>query len=189
MQGSCRSHSDEAHLSQLLFSPKLYLHFGLENSSQIFLLPSSSWEELTMPFPLFLPSVHLNNDMYLYIWGFPGGSVGKESAWNEGDTGDMGSVPGLGRSPGGGHATHSSILAWRILMDRGAWQAAVCGAAKSQTGLKLLSMLACKHLYVCLFSFSLLKRVCKQTRESRLSFRCCEDRELAFSLFFSLYLI
>ena len=31
---------------------------------------------------------------------FPGGSDGKESACN---TGDLGSVPGLGRSPGGGH--------------------------------------------------------------------------------------
>ena len=31
-----------------------------------------------------------------------------------GDTRDTGSVPGLGRSPGGGHATHSSILAWII---------------------------------------------------------------------------
>ena len=30
------------------------------------------------------------------------------------DTGDSGSVPGLGRSPGEGNATHSSILAWRI---------------------------------------------------------------------------
>ena len=28
-------------------------------------------------------------------------------------------------------ATHSSILAWRIPMDRGAWQAAVSGVAKS----------------------------------------------------------
>ena len=28
--------------------------------------------------------------------------------------GDVGSVPGLGRSPGGGNDTHSSILAWRI---------------------------------------------------------------------------
>ena len=149
---SYRSHSDEAHVSQLLFSPKLYLLLGLENASQIFLLPCSSWEELTIPFSLFLPSVHLNNNMYLYIWGFPGGSLGKECAKNEGDTGDMGSVPGLGRSPGGGHATHSSILAWRILMDRGAWQATVCGVAKSQTGLKLLSMLARTHLYVCLFS-------------------------------------
>ena len=28
--------------------------------------------------------------------------------------GDLGSIPGLGRSPGGGHGTHSNILAWRI---------------------------------------------------------------------------
>ena len=32
-----------------------------------------------------------------------------------------------------GMATHSSILAWRIPMDRGAWQAAVHGVAKSRT--------------------------------------------------------
>ena len=42
----------------------------------------------------------------------------KESACN---VGDLGSIPGLGRSPGGELATHSSILAWRLLMDRGAW--------------------------------------------------------------------
>ena len=35
-------------------------------------------------------------------------------------------------SPGGGHGNHSSILAWRIPMDRGAWQAAFHGVAKSQ---------------------------------------------------------
>ena len=34
-----------------------------------------------------------------------------------------------------GMATHSSILAWRILMDRGAWQVTVHGVAKSQTQL------------------------------------------------------
>ena len=32
-----------------------------------------------------------------------------------------------------GMATHSSILTWRIPMDRGTWQAAVHGLAKSQT--------------------------------------------------------
>ena len=32
-----------------------------------------------------------------------------------------------------GMATHSSILAWRVPMDRGAWWAAVHGVAKSQT--------------------------------------------------------
>ena len=33
---------------------------------------------------------------------------------NAGDVRDVGSIPGLGRFPGGGTATHSSILAWRI---------------------------------------------------------------------------
>ena len=45
---------------------------------------------------------------------------GKESACSAGDTGDVGLIPGLGRSPGGGNVTHFSILAWRIPMDRGA---------------------------------------------------------------------
>ena len=45
-------------------------------------------------------------------WGFPGGSDGKESACN---AQDLGSAPGLGRSPREGNgATQSSILAWRI---------------------------------------------------------------------------
>ena len=43
--------------------------------------------------------------------GFPGGSEVKASACN---AGDLGSIPGSGRSPGEGNATHSSILAWRI---------------------------------------------------------------------------
>ena len=34
-----------------------------------------------------------------------------------------------------GMATHSSILAWRIPMDRGAWQATVCGVTESWTQL------------------------------------------------------
>ena len=38
-----------------------------------------------------------------------------------------------------GMATHSSILAWRIPMDRGAWRATVCGVAKSQTQLSDLA--------------------------------------------------
>ena len=35
--------------------------------------------------------------------------------------------------PEKGMTTHSSILAWRILMDKGSWQATVHGIAKSQT--------------------------------------------------------
>ena len=47
--------------------------------------------------------------------GFPCGLAGKEPVCN---AGDLGLVPGLGRSPGEGKATHCSILAWRIPWSR-----------------------------------------------------------------------
>ena len=46
--------------------------------------------------------------------GFPGGSVGKESACNAGDTGDAGLTPGLGRSPGEGQDNPLQYSSWRI---------------------------------------------------------------------------
>ena len=49
------------------------------------------------------------------------------------DLRDEGSIPGSGRSPGGGH---SNLLQWSFLenpMDSGAWQTTVHGIAKSQT--------------------------------------------------------
>ena len=58
--------------------------------------------------------------------------MGKESA---GNAGDLDLIPGLGRSLEKGMATPSSILAWKIPMDRGAWQVAVNGVAKSWTQL------------------------------------------------------
>ena len=45
---------------------------------------------------------------------FPGGTVVKNPPANAGYARDTGSIPGSGRSPGVGMATHSSILAWRI---------------------------------------------------------------------------
>ena len=56
----------------------------------------------------------------MVLQGFPGSSDSKESPCN---AGDVGSILGLGRSLEEGMVTHSSILAWRIPMDRGgAWQ-------------------------------------------------------------------
>ena len=46
--------------------------------------------------------------------GFPGGAVVKNLPANAGDAGNAGFIPGLGRSPGVGNATHSSVLAWKI---------------------------------------------------------------------------
>ena len=45
---------------------------------------------------------------------FPQWLSSKESACNAGDTGDVGLIPKLGRSPRGGSGNHSSILAWKI---------------------------------------------------------------------------
>ena len=66
------------------------------------------------------------------IWGFPGGSDGKESIYN---AEDLDSVPGLGLSPGEGNGYPLQYSGLENSMDRGAWQATVRGVAKSQTQL------------------------------------------------------
>ena len=80
-------------------------------------------------------------------------SAGKESTSNAGDPGsipgsgcslgekdriptpvllgDLGSIPGLGRSPEGGCGNPLHILGWRVPVDRGSGQATVLGDAKS----------------------------------------------------------
>ena len=47
--------------------------------------------------------------------------------------GDMGSIPGTGRSPRGGHGNPLQYSSLENPMDRGAWRAIVHGVAKSQT--------------------------------------------------------
>ena len=49
--------------------------------------------------------------------------------------GDLGSIPGLGRSPGGGHGNPLRYSCLENSMDRGAWWATVHGFAKNQTRL------------------------------------------------------
>ena len=61
--------------------------------------------------------------------GFPGGSDGKESVRS---VGDVGLIPGLGRSPGGGHGNPLQYACLENPMDRGAWQATVHGFAQSR---------------------------------------------------------
>ena len=60
--------------------------------------------------------------------GFPGGSVIKNPPANAGDTREMGSIPGLGRSLGGGNPLQYSCLG--NPMGRGAWWATVHRVAK-----------------------------------------------------------
>ena len=67
---------------------------------------------------------------YLYTVLVPGGSDGKASAYN---VGDLGSIPGLGRSPGEGKGNPLQYSCLENPMDGGTWYATVHGVAKSRT--------------------------------------------------------
>ena len=62
--------------------------------------------------------------------GFPGGSAGKELACN---ALDLGSIPAWEDPVEEGMATHSSVLAWRIPMNGGAWGYSPWGCKESDT--------------------------------------------------------
>ena len=68
----------------------------------------------------------------LWLWDVPGGSDGKASAYN---AGDLGSIPGSGRSPGEGNGNPLQYSCLENPMDGGAWWATVHGVAKSWTRL------------------------------------------------------
>ena len=59
--------------------------------------------------------------------------VVKNSPANVGDTGDMSSISGLGKSPGEGNGNLLQYSCLENSMDRGAWQDTVHGVAKSLT--------------------------------------------------------
>ena len=81
-----------------------------------------SWRRDRLPIPVFL--------------GFPGGSDSKESFCN---AGDLGLIPGLGKSPGGGHGNPLQYSCLENPRDGGTWWAADYGVAQSRTRLKRLS--------------------------------------------------
>ena len=71
--------------------------------------------------------------------GFPGSSAGKESTCN---VGDLGLIPGLGRTSGEGNGNSSQYSCREDSVDRGTWQDIVHGVEKSQMR---LSTSAVKH--------------------------------------------
>ena len=74
------------------------------------------WRRDRLPTPVFL--------------GFPGGSDSKESTYN---AGDLGSILGLGRSPGGEHGNPLQYSCLENPMNRGAWWATILEVTKSPT--------------------------------------------------------
>ena len=114
---SMRKKKQSAHLRRVL-GAEVGLHSLILLAMVSDSLKTGSW-----------PRDHVWSSMVLkHFLGFPGVSDGKESACNPG---------GLGWEDllEEGMATHSSILAWKIPTDRGAWQVEVHEVAKSQTWL------------------------------------------------------
>ena len=70
------------------------------------------------------------NNRFVLLYLHPGGSDGKASACN---AEDLGSVPGLGKSPGEGNGNPFQYSCLENSMDGGAWWATVHGVTKSQT--------------------------------------------------------
>ena len=62
--------------------------------------------------------------------GFHGGSAVKNPPANEGDAGDAGLIPGLGRFPGGGKGNSLQYSCLGNPMDRGAWWVTACVVTK-----------------------------------------------------------
>ena len=89
-----------------------------------------SWEKyLKVVFIFFGRRIFILFGLYI-LRGFPGGSDGKESACSEGD---LGLIPGSGRSPGEGNSNPLQYSCLENPMDRGAWWGTVHAVAKSQT--------------------------------------------------------
>ena len=82
--------------------------------------------------------------------GLPRWHSGKNHPVSAGDPGDMGLIPGSGRSHGGGSGNPLQYSCLENSMDRGAWWARVPGAEKSWTG---LSYYAHTHIHILLAFF------------------------------------
>jgi len=87
---------------------------------------------------------------YISMYTYKGASevvlVVKNLPANAGDIRDTGSIPGSGRSPGGGHGNPLQYSCLKNPMDRGFWQAAVHRVTKSQTQLKQFGTHTCIHI-------------------------------------------
>ena len=113
---------------------------------------------------------------------FPGGLNGKASACN---AGDLGSIPGLGRSLGEGNGNPLQYSYLENPRDGGAWWATVHGVAKSQTRLSDFTSL----LHFTSFILSATAKCRGLTCYLTYVFKCGINIFLMFILFYLLFLV
>ena len=111
------------HWLSFLFQVMIFLIFGMANYFELY---SEHFRYYVRGFLI------LFNELLRWL-------SGKETTCNPGATGNEGSIPGLGRSPGGGHGNPLWCSCLGYPTDRGAWQATVHELTKSWSWLKQLS--------------------------------------------------
>ena len=84
------------------------------------------------------------------VWGLP---AVKESTCNTGDKRNAGSIPGWGRSPGGGNDNPLQYPCLENSMDRGALRIAVCGVVESRATERT------RHFSWCVYVFEAAEEV------------------------------
>ena len=82
-----------------------------------------------------IPSLGSGSTLIQYGLGFLGGASGQEFVCQCRRHRDVGSIPGSGKSPGVGNGNQFQYACLENSVGRRAWQAIVCGAAKSRTRL------------------------------------------------------
>ena len=101
-----------------------------------------TWRIPGMGEPGGLPS--LGSHRVGHNWSDLAAAAATYIAWNAGDGGNMGLIPGSGRSPGGGPGNPLQHSCLENPMDRGCWWATVHRVAQSWTQLKQLSTHTCR---------------------------------------------
>ena len=142
----------------LNFPPQCFnisFFFSLENTRlfiNVFILQITAYVTLTEAFSdpwCKATALALNIYLVFYhtVW-LPCWLSGKESVCKAGAAGDMGSIPGVGRSLAGGHGNPLQYSCLENPMDREAWQAAVHRVTQHW---KWPSNLACTHVHLVLW--------------------------------------
>ena len=132
--------------------------------------------KLTQVFAIIFPMKSQVLMIIALSFAFPGGSDGKASAYN---AGDLGSIPGLGRSSGEGSGTLLQYSCLENPMDGGAWWATVHGVAKSWTQLSDFTSLH-SHPYMTTGKTIALTRWTFVSKEMSLLFNTLSRFVIAF---------
>ena len=125
-------------VSTYIFNNLLLQKWYYKNTA--FSVENVKWHALLMyPRIPFRVSADFFNFGTLWLWASQVAVVVKNLPVNAGDVGDKVSIPGSGRSPGGGNDNPLQYSCLESPMDRGSWWATVHRVAKSRTRLKWLS--------------------------------------------------